>query len=108
MPMARFPVTRWHILFLAALACSHPRNMVAQSSNALSCLAYISDTQAPLWIEGVYRGRHDNEKATRLLLDDLVNRDPVQAFMLGDVVNMGYRENRWTVVDSALAKLRGQ
>src|SRR5438552_135309 len=106
MIMARFRSIRLQFYFLAAFACGNSLHVSAQSPPPAPCLAYISDTQAPMWFEGIYMESHDNVKATRLLLEDLVNRKPLQAFILGDAVNLGYRENRWTIIDSALTRLR--
>ena len=69
-------------------------------------IAFIGDTQAPLWIEDLFLESHNNAAATQRLLDDLEARQPARLCFLGDVVNMGWRNDRWAGVDSALFRLR--
>jgi hypothetical protein len=40
------------------------------------------------------------------LFKDVLNRKPDALFMLGDVVNLGFKENRWEMVDPFLNEMR--
>lgn len=69
-------------------------------------IALVSDTQAPLGIERVYRKIHQNTRATEKILQDITDRKPKAVFILGDVVSVGYKEKRWRMVDSFLLRSR--
>ena len=56
-----------------------------------------------LWLKG-----HENKQATAALFKELVAQEPTDMFLLGDVVNLGYKRKRWILVDSALNEARGR
>jgi hypothetical protein len=68
-------------------------------------IAFASDTQAPMWIESVFLKKNNNLKATELLFEDVHERRPEALFMMGDVVNLGFKQNRWKCVDPFLSKM---
>ena len=71
-----------------------------------STLLFASDTQQPMWVEKLWLKSHENERATAALFKELLSQEPTDLFLLGDVVNLGYKQSRWTLVDSALAGAR--
>jgi UDP-2,3-diacylglucosamine pyrophosphatase LpxH len=68
--------------------------------------AFVSDTQAPMWIEDVFLKSNNNERATALLFSDIVNQKPSALFILGDVVTLGYKEKKWKKMDTYIKNCR--
>lgn len=74
-----------------------------QHNNAdFSTISFISDTQAPLFIERIIRKTNHNEKATELIYKDIIARQPSSIFILGDVVSLGYSTKKWKHIDEYL------
>jgi hypothetical protein len=69
-------------------------------------LAFASDTQEPMQVEELVLRSHENRKATRKLFDEIIKQRPAELFLLGDVVNLGHREDRWNYIDTALTRAR--
>jgi UDP-2,3-diacylglucosamine pyrophosphatase LpxH len=69
-------------------------------------IAFISDTQAPMWIEDVFLKSNNNKKATALLFDEITKQKPDHLFILGDVVSLGHKEKKWREMDSYLLRCR--
>jgi hypothetical protein len=69
-------------------------------------LAFASDTQEPMRVEELVLRSHDNRRATRQLFREIVQLRPAELFLLGDVVNLGHRDERWTYIDTALVEAR--
>lgn len=69
-------------------------------------LIFASDTQEPMRIEQVFLRSHENKKATRALFRHILAQDPTELFLLGDVVNLGYKKKRWDFIDTALMLAR--
>jgi hypothetical protein len=65
-------------------------------------LIFASDTQEPMKVETIYLKSSNNVVATAKLFQDMIDQKPSEIFLLGDVVNVGYQESRWTLIDSAL------
>ncbi len=65
-------------------------------------VAYISDTQAPMWIEDVYMKSNRNTEATRILINDIAKQRPMELYFLGDITNLSCRNDRWSSIDSCL------
>jgi Icc-related predicted phosphoesterase len=97
-------LSRFLCLFFA-LFLSSSLLYAQQENTAPSCrLVFISDTQAPMWVETLKLKRNRNEEATRMLLEDVLAQKPSALYFTGDVVNMGYKNDRWTLIDSSLNK----
>ena len=96
------------ILFLLAATTSMLTQGKAQDSPSCNApvLLFASDTQEPMRVEELYLRPNRNREATRALFKDMLDQDPTELFLLGDVVNLGYRQKRWTFIDSALALAR--
>ncbi len=67
---------------------------------------FISDTQQPMKIEQIVLKSNHNIEATALLFTEILKKKPAGLYMLGDVVSLGYRNNRWKKVDLFLDSCR--
>jgi Icc-related predicted phosphoesterase len=80
----------------------------AQDKPYSNMLVFASDTQAPLWIEKVFLKSDNNTKATELVFKDIIRIKPLAFFLLGDVVSLGYSENKWRPVDAYIRAVRDE
>ncbi|HVK97312.1 MAG TPA: metallophosphoesterase [Flavisolibacter sp.] len=71
-------------------------------------IAFISDTQAPMWVETLLLKKKNNKYATKQIFNNLSARKPSSVFILGDVVNLGYSTRQWKPMDKYLELLRSQ
>ncbi|HUI64727.1 MAG TPA: metallophosphoesterase [Bacteroidota bacterium] len=85
------------------LAVPHP----ARGDSTQTCIAFLSDTQAPLFFETLYLKSNRNLDATRALLHDIVTVHPARLFLLGDLVSAGFYERTWGTIDTYIDSLRG-
>jgi hypothetical protein len=69
-------------------------------------LAFASDTQAPMFVETLLLKSTNNREATKLLFQDIRRRQPELFFHLGDVVNLGYSQRQWNLVDPFLERMK--
>ncbi len=69
-------------------------------------LIFASDTQEPMRIEEFLLRSNNNKRATEALFTDILAHEPTELFLLGDVVNLGYKDSRWTFIDTALVLAR--
>lgn len=67
-------------------------------------ILFLSDTQAPMWVERLVLRTHQNTKATITIFDEIVRLKPAVLYWLGDIVSLGYRSNKWRIIDQFLAK----
>ncbi len=81
--------------------------ITSSGAQAHADIAFVSDTQAPMWIEKVFLKPNQNERATGLIMEDIVHEKPKALFILGDVVALGYKNNKWKNMDDYLAQCRG-
>lgn len=98
------------ILFLSYIVSGYLRAQVVATPVVTdsTVLAFVSDTQSPLWIESIFGKTHDNRKATKTIFDNLVRIHPAAVFLLGDVVSLGYAKNSWTSMDQYLEKFKSE
>jgi hypothetical protein len=68
-------------------------------TNKPEILAFVADTQAPMWIEGVFLRKDNNPQATKNVMLDLIKLRPTALFMLGDVVSLGLSNRAWITID---------
>ena len=61
-------------------------------------IAFVSDTQAPLWIEKIFLKTNNNRTATKMIFSDILARHPLSVFLLGDVVSLGSSKRAWLQV----------
>jgi UDP-2,3-diacylglucosamine pyrophosphatase LpxH len=69
-------------------------------------IAFISDTQAPMWVEKIVLKSNNNIQATALAFNDILKKRPSSLFILGDVVTLGYKEKKWSRMDVYLDSCR--
>jgi UDP-2,3-diacylglucosamine pyrophosphatase LpxH len=69
-------------------------------------IAFVSDTQEPMWIEDVFLKSNQNAKATELIFKSIVEAKPASLYILGDVVSLGYKEKKWKKIDAYLKQCR--
>lgn len=69
-------------------------------------VVFVSDTQAPMWVEKLVLGSNNNVEATQLVLRDILQRRPASVFILGDVVTLGYKNKKWSRMDQFLDSCR--
>ncbi len=85
------------LFFVLLLDCAF-----LQAQNSVH-LAFISDTQKPMWFEAVVVPRNNNEKATELLFRHIASDTVLTAVIhLGDVTESSSREKSWKRIDSLL------
>lgn len=82
---------------LLFIAISFPRQSIGQME-----IAFVSDTQAPMGVEKLILDYDQNERATRLIFEDIISRRPKSLTILGDVVSIGYKEKKWVTMDGYL------
>ena len=66
-------------------------------------ILFLSDTQAPMWVERLVLRTHQNTKATTTIFNEIVRLKPAVLYWLGDIVSLGYRTNKWRIIDQFLA-----
>ena len=71
-----------------------------------SRLAFISDTQTPLWLEALVLGGHRNVEATDTLLAHILRTRPASLFMLGDLVSFGAYTGSWQTMEQNILYMR--
>lgn len=76
--------------------------IAGQPSSAQTDLAFVSDTQAPMWVEKLVLKSNENVRATGLVFRDILRQKPSAIFILGDVVTLGYKEKKWKGIDAWL------
>lgn len=69
-------------------------------------IAFVADTQAPMWIETVFLHEDNNPQATKKVMTEILLQKPSTVFMLGDVVNLGPSIQAWSHIDPFLKEFR--
>lgn len=94
------------ILCMLTLSSYLSNSQASDNQRDPSVLAFASDTQAPMWVETLWLKAHKNRTATRMVFDDILNKNPSSLFLLGDVVNLGYSNRQWKPMDRYIQSLR--
>jgi UDP-2,3-diacylglucosamine pyrophosphatase LpxH len=89
------------IILIAGGLTQLPLGLKAQSK-----IIFVSDTQAPMWVEKVALGSNQNVRATGLIFHDIIRQQPKSLFILGDVVTLGYKNKKWSKMDAYLDTCR--
>lgn len=71
-------------------------------------IAFASDTQAPLWLEQLFLKTHNNRTATKMIFTDIIKRQPLSFFLLGDVVSLGTSIRAWKEINKYLEECRSK
>ncbi|MDB4918902.1 metallophosphoesterase [Mucilaginibacter sp.] len=87
--MGRFIIT-FIFSFIIASAFAQERKPI---------IAFTSDTQEPMWVEKLLLKSNHNQKATEMIFKDVNVIHPAALFILGDVVSLGYKTKKWTMID---------
>ena len=69
-------------------------------------IAFVSDTQTPIWVESIFLKNYSNARATGIIFNEIIRKQPQALFILGDVVSLGYSKRKWTAVDEYLSTVR--
>ena len=67
-------------------------------------ILFLSDTQAPMWVERLVLRTHQNTKATQRIFEEIIRIHPAVLYWLGDIVSLGYRNRKWRIIDQFLLK----
>ncbi|HTD97936.1 MAG TPA: metallophosphoesterase [Mucilaginibacter sp.] len=78
--------------------------MFAQTKQPV--IDFTSDTQGPLFAERIIHKLNHNEKATALIFNDINKRHPTGLFILGDLVSLGFENQKWKSMDAYLKLLK--
>jgi hypothetical protein len=69
-------------------------------------LAFVSDTQQPMWVEKLLLKPHHNLTATAGIFQEIIRTRPQNVYMLGDVVSLGFKNGKWKKADQFLDSCR--
>ena len=69
-------------------------------------VAFVSDTQSPMFPEAFWLPRNNNEPARSKIFDAIVQWQPHSVFHLGDLVSLGFWGPSWEAIDTFLDRLR--
>jgi 3',5'-cyclic AMP phosphodiesterase CpdA len=89
---------------LPPFAVSH----APDDSSASHEIVFVSDTQAPLWVETLALQEDQNRESTGRIFRDIAARAPLSVFMLGDIVNLGFDEGEWRIMGTLIDDLRSK
>jgi hypothetical protein len=81
---------------------------ISSSANSQSqkVIDFVSDTQQPMTIEKIKLHSNHNEKATAMILSDIIKNRPLAVYMLGDVVAVGSSNGKWKNIDKFIDSCR--
>lgn len=65
---------------------------------------FLSDTQAPMFVERLVLRTHQNTKATGVIFSEILRKKPPVLYWLGDIVSLGYVNKKWVTIDDFLAQ----
>jgi hypothetical protein len=69
-------------------------------------VAFVSDTQSPMFPETIRLPRNNNELARSKIFDAIVQWQPHSVFHLGDLVALGFWSPSWEAIDAFTERLR--
>ena len=69
-------------------------------------ILFLSDTQEPMFVERLVLRTHQNTKATTTIFAEILRIHPPVLYWLGDIVSLGFRDNKWPIIDRFLANCR--
>ncbi len=91
-------------LLLIAISAESQADTSANSKE----MVFVSDTQAPMWIETLFLKANNNRTATKMIFGDVTKRHPAAVYILGDVVSLGCSNKQWKPMDGYLNALRSK
>ena len=69
-------------------------------------VAFVSDTQSPMFPETIALPRNNNELARAKIFDSIFGFRPHCVFHLGDLVSLGFYDPSWEAIDAFLEQLQ--
>jgi hypothetical protein len=69
-------------------------------------VAFVSDTQSPIFPETIRLSRNNNELARAKIFDFILQYRPHSVFHLGDLVSLGFYDPSWEAIDTFLDQLK--
>jgi len=69
-------------------------------------VAFVSDTQSPIFPETIRLSRNNNELARAKIFDFILQYRPHSVFHLGDLVSLGFYDPSWEAIDAFLDQLK--
>lgn len=69
-------------------------------------ILFLSDTQAPMFVERLVLRTHRNTTATATIFAEILCVRPPVLYWLGDIVSLGFRDEKWPVIDRFLNNCR--
>ncbi|WCT14845.1 metallophosphoesterase family protein [Mucilaginibacter jinjuensis] len=96
-------ITVCRFVFCLGMIC-FPHLIIAQVQHPV--IDFVSDTQAPLFVERIIRKINHNEKATEMIFKDIITIHPASLFLLGDVVSLSSLDSKWNKMDTYLKRCR--
>jgi UDP-2,3-diacylglucosamine pyrophosphatase LpxH len=69
-------------------------------------ILFLSDTQEPMFVERLVLKTHQNTKATTTIFAEILRIHPPVLYWLGDIVSLGFRDNKWPIIDRFLDSCR--
>lgn len=57
-----------------------------------------------MFVERLVLRAHQNTKATQVIFAEIIRRKPPVLYWLGDIVSLGFRNNKWRIIDQFLAQ----
>jgi hypothetical protein len=69
-------------------------------------VAFVSDTQTPMFPETIALPRNNNELARSKIFDSILQFRPHSVFHLGDLVSLGFYDPSWEAIDAFLDQLK--
>lgn len=91
--------------FISISGTAQDKNLVQNGSKEM---VFVSDTQAPMWVETLLLKANNNRVATKNIFDNIITRDPAAVYLLGDVVSLGSSNKQWRPMDAYLQRLRSK
>lgn len=69
-------------------------------------ILFLSDTQAPMFVERLVLRTHRNKTATATIFAEILRVKPPVLYWLGDIVSLGFRDDKWPIIDRFLKNCR--
>lgn len=92
------------VLFKSFLLLIIARVIIAEPDT--TSIAFVSDTQAPIFIEKLWLRSNNNEKATEAIFNEINNTRISALFHLGDITSIGFIPGTWKTMNKYFLSLQ--